>query len=1150
MAGIAGAAGVAGVGVIATGDATITNSGLISGGLNSDGSRANAVELSGGGNNLILEAGYQFIGQVISQGGDTLTLGGDTDATLSTAAIGSGSLQTIRGFNTFAKTGNSTWTLTDVNDEVDGNWTVTGGTLNLASDQEYVGSFRLGAGTSLILGLPDTASLTYILGSSGVSGTTLADNNGSNGTDGSDAVTGDGFTLNSTGSIQAGNGGTGGRSLNASTGFGGAGGNGGAGVTGTSFSLTSSGSISGGAGGAAGYYATTAGVSGAGKGGDGVRGTGFTLTNSGQIAGGAGGRGSKYTASASLPAPANGGAGGAGVTGSGFKLTNSGRILGGSGGFAGAGKYAGSGNTSAQASGGTGGAGVSGSGFTLINAAGGLISGGAGGSSSLNAYGDGGAGVVSTGGATVDNAGTIAGGAVTGGTQAAAVAFSGGDNHLIIRDGGSFSGNIVSTSGDANGGDTITFHSDITTTFDLASTGAVGSGTFIQGFTQFGKAGTGTMTLSGTASAAQSWTISGGSLVANTDSLAGNVTFAPDTGATANLTFNQATDGTYSGVISGDGSLTKDGAGVLTLTGNNTYTGLTTINAGQLLVSRDGVTGMLEGDVANNATLIFNRADTVHYGAVISGTGTLTQTGTGMLILNGANTYTGATTVTAGTLEVGDADHAAAAITSEVMVEANGTLRGHGTIDGNVVSDGIVWPGGSVGLLTINGNYTQNAGGTLQIDVTPTEASQLLVHGTASLAGTLSLVYAPGTYTTSTYTLLQADSVTGKFASTTSSGAVPTTANASVSYTSTAVSLSLSPTDTGSTPTNPTNPSTPSTPSTPATPPASSVVAPLDSGLYANLMHAANLAGQQSMNTVLGATLRPAEASCGNGDAARGSNIATSCGHGLWAQYTGGSNELTGENGLRSTTFGLQAGGDVAAGDVMHIGLEGGIDRINANDRHGGNGHVDNVHGGVYAFANAGPIVLSGLIDQSHASYRFNRQTGTGQATSSPDGSTTAAAIQAAWPIAAAQWQVTPAVGALYQHQRLDGFHDTVVSTSPLAASFALQGTRSTYTTMQPYVALAFSRAFTAGGVTYVPQFDVGYRYDTRDGNGPTVNALSQDGTAFALPGDTTGRGMTTVGARITAQAGASWNMYLDYQGQFSSHLNANALSVGFTKHF
>lgn len=181
---------------------------------------------------------------------------------------------------------------------------------------------------------------------------------------------------------------------------------------------------------------------------------------------------------------------------------------------------------------------------------------------------------------------------------------------------------------------------------------------------------------------------------------------------------------------------------------------------------------------------------------------------------------------------------------------------------------------------------------------------------------------------------------------------------------------------------------------------------------------------------------------------------------------------------------------------------------------------------------------------------RVYRQTGIGHGVASPDGETTSAAVQAAWPLAAARWQITPAVGALYQHQTLDSFNEVVPSTSPLAPAFAVSGAHTTYNTMQPYAKVSFATAFVAQGISYVPQFEVGYRYDTRNGNTPVVQERAQDGTVFAMPGNNLGRGMATVGARITAQAGKSWNLYLDYQGQFSGRLSDNALSVGFTKQF
>lgn len=315
-------------------------------------------------------------------------------------------------------------------------------------------------------------------------------------------------------------------------------------------------------------------------------------------------------------------------------------------------------------------------------------------------------------------------------------------------------------------------------------------------------------------------------------------------------------------------------------------------------------------------------------------------------------------------------------------------------------------------------------------------------------------------------------------------------------------------------------------------------------------MRSVNLAGQQSLATVLGATLRPGDAACSDTHAAHANTVASSCNSDMWVQYSGGSDSLSGSNGLNSTRFGLQGGFDHAVSDAWHVGVEAGFDRINGSDHHGGNGNIDNVHGGVYAFANVGPVVVSGLIDQVHSSYHVYRQTGIGHGSVTPDGDTTAAALQAAWPMMAAQWQVTPAIGALYQHQTLSAFGETVPSSNPLAPAFAVQGAHSTYTTMQPYARVSFSRPFVAQGISYVPQWEVGYRYDTRNANTPAVREVAQDGTVFAMPGDDLGRGTATVGARITAKAGASWSLYLDYQGQFASHLSDNALSVGFTKQF
>ncbi|MFI5042934.1 MAG: autotransporter-associated beta strand repeat-containing protein, partial [Acidimicrobiales bacterium] len=98
-------------------------------------------------------------------------------------------------------------------------------------------------------------------------------------------------------------------------------------------------------------------------------------------------------------------------------------------------------------------------------------------------------------------------------------------------------------------------------------------------------------------------------------------------------------------------------------------------------------------------------------GVIATTTGTLTKTGTGSLTLSGANTYTGATTVSTGTLRV-DGSTAGGAVT----VAAGATLRGSGTIGGTVSVSGTLIPGGSPGLL-VNGAVTFVSGSTFAIEI-------------------------------------------------------------------------------------------------------------------------------------------------------------------------------------------------------------------------------------------------------------------------------------------------------------------------------------------------------------------------------------------------------------------------------------------------
>ncbi len=175
-------------------------------------------------------------------------------------------------------------------------------------------------------------------------------------------------------------------------------------------------------------------------------------------------------------------------------------------------------------------------------------------------------------------------------------------------------------------------------------------------------------------------------------SIVGNVA---DNGA---LAFDRSDAATFSGLVSGTGSLAQIGTGTTILTANNTYTGGTTISAGTLQLGNGGTSGGIVGNVTDNGTLAFNRSDVVTFPGLVSGTGSLAQIGTGTTILTANNTYTGGTTISAGTLQLGNGG------TSGGIV---GNVTDNGTLAFNR-SDVVTFPG----LVSGTGSLAQIGTGT------------------------------------------------------------------------------------------------------------------------------------------------------------------------------------------------------------------------------------------------------------------------------------------------------------------------------------------------------------------------------------------------------------------------------------------------------
>ena len=97
------------------------------------------------------------------------------------------------------------------------------------------------------------------------------------------------------------------------------------------------------------------------------------------------------------------------------------------------------------------------------------------------------------------------------------------------------------------------------------------------------------------------------------------------TSTDATLTLDGTGTQLYSVAVTGattfDGALIKNGTGTWTLDESFTYTGGTTINAGTLQLGNGGTTGSISGNVTDNATLVFDRSDSVTFSGVVNGTG-------------------------------------------------------------------------------------------------------------------------------------------------------------------------------------------------------------------------------------------------------------------------------------------------------------------------------------------------------------------------------------------------------------------------------------------------------------------------------------------------------------------------------------------------
>ncbi|OSE44123.1 fibronectin-binding autotransporter adhesin ShdA [Salmonella enterica subsp. enterica serovar Hartford] len=324
-----------------------------------------------------------------------------------------------------------------------------------------------------------------------------------------------------------------------------------------------------------------------------------------------------------------------------------------------------------------------------------------------------------------------------------------GSDELIVTGDNTYSGSTT-----ISGGTLTADHADSLGSGDIDNSGVlkVGEGDLentLSGSGSLVKTGTGELTLSGGNDYSGGTTIIGGTLTADhADSLG--------TGAVANSGVLQVGEGELENTLSGSGSLVKTGTGELTLSGDNSYSGGTTIIGGTL--TADHADSLGTGAVANSGVLQVGEGELEN---TLSGTGSLVKTGTGELTLSGDNTYSGGTTIDDGVLIAanvnalsgGDVDNS-----GTLMLDANGAFE-LANITTHTGATTVLAAGSTLGASQL----TQEDGSTLSIDLGAATDDAVITADSVTLAGTLNVTgigsvtdsWTPEAYT---YTLIDSDS--------------------------------------------------------------------------------------------------------------------------------------------------------------------------------------------------------------------------------------------------------------------------------------------------------------------------------------------------------------------------------------------------------
>jgi outer membrane autotransporter protein len=626
-------------------------------------------------------------------------------------------------------------------------------------------------------------------------------------------------------------------------------------------------------------------------------------------------------------------------------------------------------------------------------------------------------------------------------------------------------------------------------------------------------------------------------------------------------------------------------AGTVTVTQPIFFAGLEFMTSGYQI--NQGAEGSL--NLIDSPIITTDAGVTATINAPLAGEGGITKDGAGTLVLNGANTYLGNTTIDLGSLIV-DGSIASA----QTFVNPGGLLGGGGMIGGSVLNSGIVSPGhspGTLGTLTVNGNYTQTANGTLRIEIAGTAPGQfdlLAVGGHASLAGTLQLLRLGN------FQLQVGDKITFLTAGDGVSGSFDTVQNPFISNTLVKAQINifdgvvqLEGTQSSFTEVA-CNPNTLAVAraldSAVGDPRAANLIGFLDSQPLNELCPDLELISPEELASIfnIGVSLaniqtvnlerRMDDIRAGSrGFSARGFSIdrrVPDFSPGLagptgpegksgpsvmqptpqnrWGVFVTGLGEFTSVDdtsiapGYDLTTGGVTLGVDYRVGSNFAIGLTGGYAHTNADLVNNGNLEVDGGKIGLYATAFGGGFYVDAAVTGGFNNYDIDRTALLGTARGSTEGAEVTALVATGYDWKIGGLSIGPVANFQYTYVDFDSFTESG-SLAPL--KFNNQNADSIRTS----IGLKTSYDWKVGSVVVRPEIRAAWQHEFGDTEYSIVSSFANGaGNSFTVNGPQIGRDSLLIGAGAAVLLNDRVSIYAYYDGELArTNYSSNNVSAG-----